>query len=177
MVTRRARKISDFRFQISDFVFHFDLLFEEEINMQISIYAKYLGLIAAGQKTMEGRLCTSLWRNMHVGQTVTFFDRKSAQSVDVEVENIYQHPDFEDMLRSHGVQQFLPDRRQDDVWGAVSVYHSFPDYQQRVKDLGACAIGFKLKTTETPEGEEDKTTKKRSKRSKRREQKKKMRAN
>lgn len=155
--------------------------------MQIPIYAKYLGLIATGQKTMEGRLCTSLWSNMHVGQTVTFFDRKSAQSVDVEVENVYQHPDFEDMLRSHGVQQFLPDRRQDDVWGGVSVYHSFPGYQRRVQDLGACAIGFKLKNTEEqqaeddaevePEPVEEKTTKKRSKRSKRREQKKKMRAN
>ena len=148
--------------------------------MQIPIYAKYLGLIAAGQKTMEGRLCTSLWRNMHVGQTVTFFDRKSAQSVEVEVENVYEHPDFEDMLRSHGVQSFLPDRRQDDVWGGVSVYHSFPGYQRRVQELGACAIAFKLKDDDEPHQEEEdhveEKPKKKKKSNKRREHKKKVRS-
>lgn len=123
--------------------------------MQIPIYAKYLGLIAAGQKTMEGRLCTSLWRNMQVGQSVTFFDRRSDHRVEVEIESVHRHPDFEDMLRSHGVQQFLPDRRENDVWGAVSVYHSFPGYQRRVQEVGACAIGFRLKENDPPKEQDD----------------------
>lgn len=104
----------------------------------------YIQWIAEGVKTAEGRVCSSAFARMKVGETVCFYNYTSY--VLCKIVGMHKYPSFEDMVDTEGPVNLipsvksLPEERQRDA--AVAIYKGFPG-SQRVQRMGAVAIVVK----------------------------------
>ncbi|HUD00913.1 MAG TPA: hypothetical protein VMR37_01165, partial [Rhabdochlamydiaceae bacterium] len=63
-----------------------------------------------------------------------------ARHVDVKITFLRTFPTFREMLKKEGLENCLPGMA--DLEEGVAVYHHFPRYREREKELGVLAIGI-----------------------------------
>ena|SRR3990167_90593 len=108
----------------------------------IAIQKKYLELIRMGKKVVEGRLFTSKYKQLKIGQIVRFYENDHLENfLDAQVTSLNPYPTFKKMLETEGLAQCLPGI--ENVEEGVFIYHQFPNYQSEEKLNGALAIGVK----------------------------------
>lgn len=106
----------------------------------------WMDLIRSGEKTVEGRVNLKAFEKLKVGEKVYFHNRHQGILCKITHLNIYNS--FEDMIEVEGVKKLAPhickSKLNETSWkkNALKLYYSFPG-SQRVKNLGALAIGVK----------------------------------
>ena len=101
----------------------------------------YLSWLASGKKKAEGRVNTPKYRSIKVGDTVSFFDRKTGHYIYGKIKFKHEYQSFEEMLTSEGISNMLPFLEDHELTKGVAVYDSFPG-ASRVHQFGCVAIGI-----------------------------------
>ena len=103
--------------------------------VRLPIRQKYADFIAAGAKTVEGRLNQGAAATLRAGDTVQFGGNLRAR-----VEWAQHYGTFRDMLEDVGYQNAVPD-----AWSlgaAVKAYLNFPRYRELEAQCGVIALGL-----------------------------------
>jgi len=108
---------------------------------RIPLKDKYVRSIMKGKKTVEGRINSSIFRRLSLGDTVTFFSRKS--EVTVVINRVRRYSSFREMAEYEGVSALVPVITS--VNDAVNLYRSFPRYREREGKFGVVALQLKIK--------------------------------
>ena len=106
------------------------------IDMPLKI--QYLNEILKGSKTVEGRINTGFPARCRKGDFMLFFSHDNCCMTRVVEKSPFKT--FREMLSHCGVQACLPEYRADDVNGAVRLYHSIPQYQEKESRFGVLGI-------------------------------------
>jgi len=101
----------------------------------------YLSWLANGKKTAEGRVNTPKYRAMQIGDTISFYEKKSGQYIYGKIKFKHEYTSFEKMLNSKGVSNMLPFLDDHELAKGIDVYNSFPG-ASRVHKFGCVAIGI-----------------------------------
>lgn len=101
----------------------------------------YLNWLVSGKKTAEGRVNSSKYRSMQIGDTVSFCDRKTGYYICGKIKFKHEYVSFEGMLKTEGVSNMLPFLKDHELSEGVAVYNAFPG-ASRVHELGCVAIGI-----------------------------------
>lgn len=104
-----------------------------------TIQRKYLNYIASGHKTVEGRINTGMFERCKVGENIQFFN--GTEKVLCRITEINKYSSFDDMLRTEGYANCLPDVRS--LQDACRIYQSIKGYPERARQHGVLAIHVK----------------------------------
>lgn len=110
-------------------------------TLHITLKPTYIHLIKGGQKRVEGRINTGVFKNISPGQQIRFYCRES--EVNCEVVHVRRYSSFSDMLHGEGVRNILPNTSSVDA--GVRLFHSFPGYAERSRRYGTIAIEIIVK--------------------------------
>jgi ASC-1-like (ASCH) protein len=69
--------------------------------MRMHLDNYYFEKIKEGTKTIEVRLNDEKRRELKVGDTITFDNRKTNEKLDVRVKNLYVYKNFEELYKHH----------------------------------------------------------------------------
>lgn len=69
--------------------------------MRMHLDDLYFEKIKNGTKTIEVRLNDEKRRELKVGDTITFDNRKTGEKLDVRVKNLYIYKNFEELYKHH----------------------------------------------------------------------------
>lgn len=115
----------------------------EHKEHKVTLKPNYISLIKSGRKTVEGRIHSGIFAKMREGDFVTFFHMKNTQfRVRCKIVRTTAYWSFDDMLRSEGVQNMLPDV--DNISRAVSIYNALPGYAEKSMRHGVIALALEL---------------------------------
>ena len=106
--------------------------------------SKYIAMIRAGTKIVEGRIRNGIAAEIRVGDLLQFGD------VTKKVAKVLHFKGFKDMLETVGVKKALPDCQS--VREGVAVYHNFRNYADLARRYGVVAFQFDKKATPPPRG-------------------------
>jgi len=110
---------------------------------EVTLKRMYIQMIQQGTKTWEGRIYSGMFQHFCVNDEVRFFYQQNPRDdVVCTVKQVKVYKTFQEMLQDGGVQRYLPDMKDEDVDGAVKIYHGIPGYQQRAHQNGV--VGIKL---------------------------------
>nr|VFJ62943.1 MAG: ASC-1 homology (ASCH) domain-containing protein [Candidatus Kentron sp. FW] len=105
-----------------------------------TLMEKYIRLIQDGQKTVEARVATPMFRKWQPSDVVNFFSRRNPKiAVRVKILDVNRYSSFHAMLTSETPEKLIPGITS--VEQAVGEYLKIPRYAEREK-LGVLA--FKL---------------------------------
>ncbi len=110
------------------------------INHSCPLKQQYLAQIASGQKTVEGRINTGVFKKFNAGDTVSFYSGSS--KVSCQITKIETFNSFKAMLETCGVQKCLADVRSLET--AVQIYDNIPGYREKASKFGVLAIHIAL---------------------------------
>lgn len=109
----------------------------------------YLSQIASGEKTVEGRINTGMFKNLEVGTLVEFYGQGSAVRCIIVGKKAF--PSFREMLSEFGVSACLP--RVWDINKGVEIYETIPGYKAKAEQFGV--LGFNLELVNLKRGREE----------------------
>ena len=111
--------------------------------ISISIQEKYLDLIKSGDKQVEGRLNRSIFKNIRVGDQVSW--TWNNKKVCTEIIYIHKYESFQDMLEQEKLSRVLPGIN--NIQDGIKIYDQF--YHEKIKEIDdrykILAFGLKLK--------------------------------
>jgi len=122
------------------------------MDWEFPVQFRWYDLIDRGMKTVEGRVAdwNKLEKNyikLMQGDIATFWAVDDAyKKMDEHPEMIFevaynrQYPGVASMLEAEGLERVLPGF--DSIEAGVTLYHSFPGYEARIKKYGIHAIGL-----------------------------------
>lgn len=113
--------------------------------LYLSVKQEYFEAIKLGTKIVEGRLNNNKFKDLKPGMFLTFTSAASREQISCSVEAVNTYLNFKEMLETEGVQNLLPGITLLET--AISIYESFPGYKEKVKEMGALAIHFKIINT------------------------------
>ncbi len=106
---------------------------------QCNLKDPYVSLIASGQKTFEGRVNTSYFKDYKVGDLVTWSSHTT--SVTTQILERREYPEgFREMLKDIGHKKMLPETKS--LEEALVIYQMIPGYNEKVNRFGALAFGL-----------------------------------
>lgn len=116
---------------------------EHNLPMINTATRPYLSWLESGKKTAEGRVNGSTYRRMHVGDSISFCDRKSGEYIYGFVKFKHEYESFQEMLNSEGVSNMLPFLKDSELMEGVRTCNRFPG-SSRVNQYGCVAIGISV---------------------------------
>lgn len=115
----------------------------DERMKECTLKPEYIEYIQNGQKTVEGRINSGMFKNFKGGEHVRFFNAADPlNDVVCEITGVATYADFESMLTAEGLKNCLP--RALDIPAGVKVYHQIPGYEERAKQHGVVALRLKV---------------------------------
>lgn len=108
-------------------------------GVRIHVSEPWFSLIFDGKKTIEGRPNKGIFKELKDGQTVTFFNKDLHKQYQVVVEEKHEYETFEDMIKTEGLENVLPNV--ETVSDGVNVYRQWYD-EEVEKTYGI--IGIKI---------------------------------
>lgn len=115
--------------------------FTAQRPLRMTLKNPYLGYIASGRKTWEGRINSGQFAKLVVGDHITFFNHTNRAGVRCKIVDKQTYRSFEEMLSDGDrVSAYLPGVR--DLNQGVNVYLSIPSFAQRAARNGV--VGLKL---------------------------------
>lgn len=111
-------------------------------NWKLDLYnSPFLG-IKATLKTVEGRAWTKKidYRQMRKGDKLTFRNLDTGEELTVMIDEVNWYPSVKEMLENEGLESLLPGVKS--IEEGIELYHSFPGYEERIKEGGIFAIRF-----------------------------------
>lgn len=97
--------------------------------------------LCAGVKKVETRAATSRYKNLQKGDTVSFLC--AGERLDKEVESVTHFVSIDSLLKKYKPTDINPDTETREQ--LVKMYHSFPGYEEKIKEFGIVALEFKQK--------------------------------
>lgn len=96
-------------------------------------------MLRDGRKRVETRAATSKYQNIKVGEVISFFcDGKIFEK---EASKVTHFSSIDALLKKYKPVDINPTRKtKEDI---VKMYHSFPRYEEKIKEFGIVAIEFK----------------------------------
>ena len=109
---------------------------------------KYIHYIQSGEKTVEGRINSGMFKNIHERDLLRFFYMANPHDdVYCKVLEKRVFRTFKEMLQHYGFKACVPDEHS--LEGTVRVYMRIPRYAQKEQQFGV--IGFKIELLARPE--------------------------
>jgi ASC-1-like (ASCH) protein len=106
---------------------------------QTTLKKQYIKLIQSGQKTIEGRINSGMFKAFREGDRVRFFYTQSPHDDALcLIKKVTRYKSFDEMLRAEGFKKCLPDVYSLDA--AVRVYDNIPGYAEKARQFGVLAI-------------------------------------
>lgn len=110
---------------------------------RITLGREYIAQIKSGEKTIEGRVNTTMFQNLRVGDNVVFYENRNPDNeVKCSIIAKRKYTSFREMLTQEGVAKCLPKVKT--LEEAVGIYDKIPGYNEKVKQFGALAIEIEL---------------------------------
>jgi len=110
--------------------------------LQLFLQKKYFDAIKKGTKTVEGRLNSLKFKNLHPGDYISFVCIVTQEEMKCQVQAIHLYKNFALMLQDQGLQNMLPGVCT--IQEGVALYESFPLYKEKVREHGAIAITLQI---------------------------------
>ena len=108
-------------------------------TLSLLIQQRYLDAIAAGDKTVEGRLDGPRFADLRAGDTLELRAVDAARTLRCAVERVQRYPSFAAMLSAEGLSSALPGVGT--VSEGVAIYRAFPGYdQEHLRGVVAMAV-------------------------------------
>lgn len=105
----------------------------------ITCIKKYIHLIREGKKTVEGRVNSPFYKDIRKGSLIRlFYVGNPNDDVVCFVKNVNKYDTFEEMLKSEGISNCLPNET--DLQKAISVYKGIPGYAEKGDKYGVLAF-------------------------------------
>lgn len=115
----------------------------QKIIPEINMKRKYLKQIISGEKTIEGRINSGPFRNLHQGDRIKFFNDSGVYiSALCEVGEVHKYKGFQEMLEKENYRTMVPDAGS--LNEAVNIYNGIPTYPERAKEKGVVALRLKV---------------------------------
>lgn len=109
----------------------------------LDIHPEYLSMVAAGKKSVEGRLKRPKLDGLEVGKTLLLRNTASLASLlPVKISFLHFYSSFKEMLEHEGIENCLPGIK--NIEEGVQLYHSFPGYKEGEVLYGVLGIGISL---------------------------------
>ena len=102
----------------------------------------YWDALAAGAKTVEGRIAKPKYDPVLAGDLICFSGGPDGGQCLTRIVEIQRFSDFYSMLHAVGVKACVPGAQNLDE--AVAIYHSFPGYEENAKKHGVLAFVVEL---------------------------------
>lgn len=103
----------------------------------------YVGFIASGRKTFEGRINTGFFKNYRVGDLVTWKSHTVSVTTEItERREFSPAGGFSEMLKNVGYQKLVPETQSYEQ--ALAVYNGIPGYKDKVAKFGALAFALSV---------------------------------
>ena len=98
--------------------------------LELDVQQLYFDAIAAGMKTIEGRLAKQKYMALKPGDNVRFTNPDGSQSVVKEVVALHTYPTFADAFKTQDFQRAIPTAKTVD--DAIHIYERFyPGFAQQ----------------------------------------------
>ncbi len=104
----------------------------------INVQNPWFTYIASGEKTVEGRLNTSKFASLRIGDSIRFINND--QKVCVKIVDIQKYKTFEEYLSQEGLKRTLPNIKT--IEKGIAVYRQFYS-EDKEREFGICAIHIK----------------------------------
>lgn len=96
-------------------------------------------MLRDGRKRIETRAATSKYQNIKGGETITF--SCNGETFEKEVSKVTHFESIDALLKKYKPTDINPTRKtKEDI---TKMYHSFPGYEEKIKEFGIVAIEFK----------------------------------
>ncbi|NNG88179.1 ASCH domain-containing protein [Streptomyces cacaoi] len=106
---------------------------------ELHLYRRYFGLVAAGRKTIEGRVKYPRLAGLVAGDVIRFRTKGTEETVDVRVARVGEYPSFEALLDGEGPENVNPTASRAQQLAQIREIHG-PEKEA----LGVLAIGIEL---------------------------------
>ena len=103
---------------------------------ELKLQSRYFEAIKSVKKKYEGRLGNKK-DEIKKSLLINFVNNQTREIITKRVTSVELFDNFEEMLKDR-FELFLPDCKS--LEEAVEIYHSIPNYKERVKEFGALAI-------------------------------------
>lgn len=117
------------------------------MNYDLNLNARPFQAIKAGTKKIEGRTqkdeTDKRYEEMRPGDTITFTNKETKETITCEVLFVSKYPDTRSMLEAEGTKNVLSSGL--DIQGGINSYNRIEGYEERIKLFGIYAIGVKVK--------------------------------
>ncbi len=108
---------------------------------QLRLKLPYFQAIASGAKTVEGRLKKPELAALQPGDLIEFISEDD-RTMRAEVVYNKEYRSFREMLLQEGIARCLPGLS--NLEEGIQIYHSFPGYKAKEKELGVLGIGIRV---------------------------------
>lgn len=117
------------------------------MNYNLNLNDRPFKAIKAGTKKIEGRTPKSesdkRYDEMKPGDTLTFTNNITNETIACEVLFVHKYPNVRDMLEFEGTKNVLSSGG--NIEEGIKSYNNLDGYEERIKKYGIYAIGVKLK--------------------------------
>lgn len=110
--------------------------------LNLSLQQHYFNAMKAGLKTVEARINSLKFKDLHSGDQISFTCNVTHEVILCRVQEIIVYVSFFEMIQEQGLQNMLPDVAT--IAQGVAIYESFPGYKEKVKNNGVLAIKIKI---------------------------------
>ncbi len=117
------------------------------MNYNLELNDRPFKAIKAGTKKIEGRTPKNSddkrYEEMKAGDTIMFTNNITDEQMLCGVLSVHHYDDVRTMLEAEGTENVLSSKG--NIEDGIKSYNSLEGYEERIKKLGICAIGIKLK--------------------------------
>lgn len=111
----------------------------------VSLKEPYYSQILSKVKTVEGRINSGQFKNLKIGDQITFFNnhtRAFQKEAHCKIIDKHVYSSFEEMLKAEGLNNCLPGTKS--LAEGVRIYDDLPGFRQRAKESGVVGIKIQL---------------------------------
>lgn len=114
-------------------------------NNSVPLKEPYYSQVLSKVKTVEGRINSGQFRNIEIGQKITFTNqhtKASQKEACCKIVGKRVYKSFDEMLKQEGLKKCLPDAKTLDE--GIRIYNNLPGFRERAERSGVVALEISL---------------------------------